>query len=346
MKLDTFINGITQGFLAPRGYFNTPEAEESTARLIGLGVNFVALVVNQFQETFASTRIFPDNVRTVDDTELTAQIRRLHDAGIKVMLKPMLEPLDSIWRGLIHQDRGNIIAETRTDTVTPWFASYREFMRRYAVIAEATKCEMFCIGCELDGMDYHRPEWEEIIRFVRGLYSGIVTYNMTMKIEEFPDNRRWMSQLDLVGISGYFKVSPKGRTATRAEMCEGWKRWRDKLATFHEWIGRPLFFAETGTRPVVGAGGVTGDFADDHLQYSEEEQADYYSSTLDVLAPEPWFYGTMWWKHDEHQHRPNYYLSDGHYIGCEPAELLRRRMREWCARPTPSRDAIEPAQMK
>lgn len=106
-----FINGMTQGFLAPRGYFLTKKAEVETAKIADLGLNYVALVVNQFQETYASTRIFPDNRRTVSDRELIAQIDRLHRAGIKVMLKPMIEPLDSLWRGFIRHATGNIIAE-------------------------------------------------------------------------------------------------------------------------------------------------------------------------------------------------------------------------------------------
>ena len=165
--LDEFINGMTQGFLAPRGYFKTAEAATQTETMAALGINFTALVVNQFQETFGSTRIFPDNARTVSDDELRLQIDRLHKHGIRVMLKPMLEPLDSLWRGHIRHASGNILADVVTDNAALWFASYREFLRRYAEIATETGCEMFCIGCELDGMDYHRPEWEEIIRFGR-----------------------------------------------------------------------------------------------------------------------------------------------------------------------------------
>ena len=56
MALDCLINGMTQGFLAPRGYFLTEDAEKKTAEMAALGINWVALVVNQFQETFASTR--------------------------------------------------------------------------------------------------------------------------------------------------------------------------------------------------------------------------------------------------------------------------------------------------
>ena len=170
-----FIYGMTQGFLAPQGYYLSAEGEKSVERLKEHGVNFVALVVNQFLETFHSTRIFPLNSRTQDDDELALHIDRLHKAGIRVMLKPMIDPLDSVWRGNIRQYRGiRIFADIDSDTVTPWFLSYREFINRYAKLAEKCQCEFFCAGCELDGMEEHSAEWSETIRQIRELYHGTV----------------------------------------------------------------------------------------------------------------------------------------------------------------------------
>lgn len=335
-----FMNGITQGFVAPRGWFASEKGKESTAEMISLGINWVALVVNQFQETVASTVIFDDNFRTVGDEELKMQIERLHAAGIKVMLKPMIEPLDSIWRGNIRQYAGNILAETETNTIVKWFTSYKRFMARYALIAEETGCEMFCIGCELNGMENHPSQWSEVIKVVRGLYNGPVTYNLTMGITDFDESRRWFRELDILGCSGYFKVAPTDRSATYEEMCAGWESWAVKLEAFHKWAGIPLFFAETGARPIVGAAGITGGYNAAGAAYSEGEQADYYRSTLDVLSRYDWFYGSMWWKWDEHQHRPNYYLPDGHYVGCEPAPAMQEAMRTWCKQPLLPRKSL------
>jgi len=126
-------------------------------------------------------------------------------------------------------------------------------------------------------------------------------------------------------------------------MIAGWQPWKEKLRKFSEWLGRPLFFAETGTRPLVGAAGITGDFWVGAAVYSETEQADYYLATLQALAEEPWFYGTVWWKWDEHQHRPHFYLPDGHYVGCEPTPQMQQAMRDWCRRPPVGKHALVPA---
>ena len=185
-------------------------------------------------------------------------------------------------------------------------------------------------------MEDHRPEWSETLHLVRNCYHGPVTFNTTMNLEQ-REGRLWLRELDFVGLSGYYKVGPNNRTSTLEEMRSGWIPWRDKLAEFSAWLGKPLFFAETGTRPLVGAAGITGGFSEESQVYSEQEQADYYSATLDVLEPEEWFLGSVWWKLDEFQNRPNYRLSDGHYVGCEPTETLRRTMLQRAGKKVPPR---------
>lgn len=338
-----YINGITQGFFAPRGYYRSPEGAKSTEELIATGVNFVALVVNQFQETVGSTRIFPDNRLTVDDDELIFQIKCLQNAGIRVMLKPMIDPFDSLWRGFIAHYRGNTFADIYTDNAAKWFESYRVMLCRYADVAEAAGCEMYCIGCELDGMErWNREKWEETIRQVRKHYSGLVTYNLNRNITDLEDDRKWLAMLDIVGVSGYYEVVPADRSSTLDEMIEGWIPFRDKLEKFSKWIGKPVFFAETGTRPVAGAGGITGNFGMKSSVYSPQEQADYFTAMHTVLKDDPWFYGLVWWKHDEFQYRPQYYLPDGNYVGCEPTPLLRQRMKDLGNSVLPPKAAIYP----
>ena len=141
MKFE-FVYGMIRGFYTPRSYSRTAEAEESGNRLKAHGINCVALVVNQYQETFHSTRIFASNVRTQDDDELALQIRRLHDVGMRVMLKPMVDPPGGVWRGNIRQFRNmKIFADVSSDTVTPRVRSGLEFICRYAEPTGKTHCE-------------------------------------------------------------------------------------------------------------------------------------------------------------------------------------------------------------
>ncbi|MFA6815358.1 MAG: hypothetical protein WCS73_03595 [Lentisphaeria bacterium] len=343
--LKKFMNGITQGYLAPRNYFFSDKSRKETEEIEDMKLDWVSLCVNQFQETFSSTRIFQDNVRTISDEELELQIERLHQSGINIMLKPMIDPLDSIWRGAIAQCEGNIIAEVKTNTIAPWFESYTQMILRYAYVAEKTNCEMFCIGCELNGMERHCEEWKKIIRKVRKVYTGLITYNMTMDIANFDSSRDWFSELDLIGVSGYFRVGPKERSSSLKEMLEGWKPWVDQLEKFHEHFKTPVFFAECGVRPIVGAAGITGDFRAKNVAYCAEDQVNYYLAIQESFCDKDWFYGSMWWKLDEHQYRKHFYLKDGHYVGCEPTPLLQREMEKWCGQNSIARKTIEPAKI-
>jgi hypothetical protein len=339
-ELNEFVNGMTVGFLAPRGYFRSQEFDKALDEISGIGINWVVLCVNQFQETYASTRIFPDNEKTVSDAELVHAIRAFRERNIKVMLKPMIEPLDSIWRGCISHYKGNIIAEVETDNIVKWFDSYRSMLKHYAQMAEETSCEMFCTGCELSGMEHHPAEWRKTIAMARSAYKGLITYNLTMNITEMCESREWMRDVDIVGVSGYFKVAPTTRSACLSEMIKGWAPHITKLETFSKWLGKPLLFVETGSRPVVGAAGITGDFWTESAVFSPREQADHYLSIQKALGHETWFYGSIWWKWDEHQHRPQYYLENGQYIGMEPVKETKDAMREWCGQNQPKKETV------
>ena len=344
-RLNHFMHGITQGYMAERHFLASPECRESTLRIAETGCDVVALVVNQFQADLFATEIGPDNEHTVSDEVLMEHIRFLHELGYGVMLKPMVDPLDSTWRGNITLRRGGGTLAWRTsDRVTPWFDSYWRFIRRYAEIAEATRCEMLCLGCELQGMEDHNRDWCDLVDRTREVYHGLVTYNMGMNIHEFfRETRGWFCKLDLLGMSGYFWMTESTPLPTYQQVLENWRGWRDRLARFHDWVGRPLFFAETGARPLEGTANAPAGFRE-QAKYSAQQQVDFYEALHETFEPDDWFYGTVWWKHDEHQPRPNFKLADGHYIGFEPTELLKERMRERSAH-RPDRQLILPNEL-
>ena len=348
-KLDHYLYGITQGYMAKRDFLTSEAGRASTLEISQTGVKLVTLVVNQFMDNVRGMNIFPDNVHTVSDEDLIRHIDFLHELGYEVMLKPMVDPLDGQDRAFIHnRPPVNVVRGygTSPDPVTPWFDSYRHFMRRYAAIAEKTNVEIFCVGCEFLLQEDTSAEWLKVLECVREIYSGIVTYNMQINVEEFtPWRKPWFSQLDLLGISGYFKLDLHGREPTLDNMVELWEGWATKIKAFAQFIGRPVFFAETGTRPMENASFVTGDCSLQGTRYCEEEQSNYYEAMQIVFEKYPWFYGTVWWKHDEHQDRDSYHLQDGHYIGMTPTPMLKNVMKARASQ-TISRPEILPGELK
>ena len=168
------IKGFTYGYDGRRGDYRTPEAACSMDRLAALGGDWAALAFAVCQDTYCSTQIRPDYRFTVTDRDVAAAADRLHERGLKVCMKPIVNCLDHVWRAYISfpepQPGGR-------DYWREWFDSYRHFLCHYAEIAEETGCEMFCVGCEMLGTERKEELWRETIAAVRQVYHGELVYN-------------------------------------------------------------------------------------------------------------------------------------------------------------------------
>ncbi len=121
------------------------------------------------------------------DNELEAAITYAKHLGLKVMLKPMIDPFHpkspSEWRGSLDPGTADMAA---------FMEAYASFITHYAAIAEAYDVDMLCIGCELntllygpypppeDGTSGYTHYWTEkssgIIPRIRSIYAGPLTY--------------------------------------------------------------------------------------------------------------------------------------------------------------------------
>ena len=96
-----FLKGVSYGFMAPAGTYRSEAAQREVEAIHAIGANAVALIVTVVQERYSSTRMVADFRHTPGDLEIAGIIDAFHRRGIRVMLKPMIECLDSVWRGHI-----------------------------------------------------------------------------------------------------------------------------------------------------------------------------------------------------------------------------------------------------
>ena len=119
------------------------------------------------------------------------------------MIKPhiwILQPSEGMWRA-------DIYPNNEADWET-WQASYRDFILRYARVAERAQAEMFCIGTEFSRLTTEKPEfWNDLIQSVREVYAGEITYAANW-YEEFEKIPFW-DDLDYIGIQAYFPLTKK-----------------------------------------------------------------------------------------------------------------------------------------
>lgn len=327
IALHEFHRGISLGYQARAGYYASDDALAQIDQMAALNIRWVALMVNVMQETFYSTRLFHDYVFTPTDAEVENYIERLHEKGIRVMLKPMVECLDSSWRGRItFPDGDQQIQGVSVDYWSRWFESHTASLVHYGQMAQRTGVELFCVGCELDGTQRKTEHWREAIAALRAVYAGPLTYDPTHSALDRGEPCDWFDELDLLGLSFYFPAADKAG-ATVDEMVEFLQPRVEQMRRLHERFNLPIVFAETGTRSFV-RGGVDHDYREDR-PYDGSEQANYIEATLKSFWNQPWWLGMYIWKWDEQQHRPQYHTDPagdtGFTIAGKPAADIVKR---------------------
>lgn len=307
MVFDKWHLGVTFGFKAEEGYFSTEDAKKEVRDIKESGADWVVLVVTVFQENYAATTQFKHFSYTPNDREVVELIDYMHSLGLKVQLRPMLETLDGCGRLQVwfpkDDENGQRIPGTSHTFAKKWFTSMEQRAVYYAKIAEETKCEMYCLDSELDQLIAFNCQWKQVIKSVRGVYSGYVTSCHTTHMRLIDYNRvlsnkeHWFYDLDFLSLSCYFPAA-KRTDATLAEMIENFKSQLERFRAIHEIYQKPVLFGECGCTSTKDAAMHPSGFFPD-AEYDEDAQADYLEAVLQTFTKEPWWYGIYWWKWDE-----------------------------------------------
>jgi hypothetical protein len=194
---------------------------------------------------------------------------------MKVCLKPVVNVADGTWRAYIGFFDWDVPGEP---TWSEWFESYTAFILHAAVIAEEEGCDMLCIGCEMVRADSQDALWRALITKVRGVYSGLITYNCD-KYQE--DHVTWWDAVDVVSSSGYY---PMG----------SWPEQLDRISAVVERVGKPFFFMEAGCPSRTGSPAKPNDWSLPG-EPNGAAQLDYYRDMLAQCRSRPWVDGLMLW---------------------------------------------------
>ena len=201
------------------------------------------------------------------------------------MLKPHIEVKSGEWRGEI------IPSEE-------WFASYSNYIIRYAAMAEQYHVEVFSIGTELANTTYSEWQsyWESIIKEVRKNYSGRLVYGANWN--EYKTVGFW-DKLDFIGMSAYFPLTTK-KDPTKEELVAGWKENCENIGQWLDSKGldKPVIFTEIGYCSADGANTKPWSFSDiSEESVDQEEQANSLEAMFIVCFQYPWFKGFYLWSY-------------------------------------------------
>lgn len=302
-----------------RGQFQSANSDTTLETIVRPSeATWLQIIVKCYQDTLTSTEIDCNtDPRTSSDDEIRYVVERAHGMGLKVMLKPHVDPLH-----LANSSSGRFQITFGSDEAawTAWFASYTRFITHYARLAQALEVEYFTVGTELYGTVHREREWREVIAQVRAVYDGPLTYAALTYFE--PLAIRWWDAVDAIGIDAYFGLTLTNRP-TIAQMRLG---WMPNIA-FIGWLAnhwrKPVILTEIGYMSVDGTNILPGDWS---LQGSldPQEQADAYQALMESFAGHDWWQGIFWYSltTDPLQGGAN---DRGYTFHDKPAEQVVRR---------------------
>jgi hypothetical protein len=275
-----------------RERFASRYSDESLEKMASLGVQYISIIITQYQERHNSTDIKRTD-KTPSDQSLIHAIKRAHKLGLKVMLKPHVDLIDkydgTYWRA----DIGFACEKDWKK----WFEEYQKYILHYARMSKRLGVEIFCIGTELSFTTQKDPEWRKIISEVRKVYPGKLVYAANW--DNYKNINFW-TDLDYVGIDAYFPLSYESDPSAE-DLKKGWEKWKCDIEIWQSQINKPVIFTEIGypsTRhaPYTPWKGGTEGNAD------PEMQARCYEAFFETVWGQPWLAGVYWWKWDTNIH--------------------------------------------
>jgi len=191
------------------GQFAAPEAAAALDQLAATSIDTVVIVPTWYMESATSSEIIALPQKTSTFSELAVVLEEARARGFRTVLKPHVDPLDEIWRGLIEPE-----------DLDAWFANYERLAVEMAVLANEAGCDMFVFATEFQSLSgaANLERWRRVIAAVRSRYGGAIAYAANW--DGYADVGFW-DLVDVVGVDAYFPLSDAADPATE-EILAAW----------------------------------------------------------------------------------------------------------------------------
>ena len=254
-----------------------------------VGYNFIQLNTFSYMKDIKKPEILYGFDPSLKPQYIEREVKNLHNSGFAVMLKP------HVWVGGSNFDPDNWrnkISYSDKESTKAWFDGYEKFIIYQAKIAERAKVEIFVIGTELVGLSKQDKYWADLIKKVRDVYSGKITYaaeGMNAK------NITFWSGLDYIGIDAYFKLTDKEKPELE-EIIDGWNKYRHELKVLYEKYDKKIIFTEIGYKSVDGTTIKPWEWSKDK-KMNQIQQAQAFEAFFRVFSEADYVAGFFIWKY-------------------------------------------------
>ena len=228
-----FFQGVTVSCQTWGVEWQTPEMAATLDELKSLGADSFAI--------HPYARIMDDGAvrtRTLDDhRHIRVPLDWAREKGMRAMLIPHIGYWGSkfAWRGDIKFERA--------EEWERFFTEYERWIVEMARLAEAHGAAVFCVGLEYTHAQKFEARWRQIIRAVREVYKGPVTYGANWN--EYEEVKFW-DALDYIGVLAYFPLATKPNPSAE-QVAAGWEKRCAEMSRFsRDRGGKQFLFVEVG----------------------------------------------------------------------------------------------------
>jgi len=261
-------------------------ARKMIGQIADLGADTI-LISNAGTQEHAGSETFQIDPKITPTPDEWQQIFKIaHDNGLRVILMPIIllsEPRGNEWRGVINPPSWD-----------EWFKQYQEFLLHFARIAAKGKVEVMTVGSELISTEKYTDNWRKIIREIRKVYPGKISYSGNW--DHYKHVEFW-DELDLIGMTSYYKLSPKPNPGLES-LIEAWKPIKRGILRWQKNIGKPLLFTEVGWCSQEGASVEPWNYyyKQTATKAGHEEQRRNYRAFIETWKETPQVGGIIWWE--------------------------------------------------
>ncbi len=289
----SFVHSVGQG--GGTGY-GSVTSKASLRELHDLGVRWVSLMPFGFMNSPRETSVHwvGGTQAGESDERLRRETAAAHGLGIKVMLKPHLWIRGGQWCGVIDPSSG----PGPRPGWAEWFASYQDFLLRYARLAAEIGADSLVVGVELcksTATPEGEQRWRGLIAEVRKVFHGPLVYAANWdEVERVP----FWDAVDFIGTQFYPPLADAAN-ASPAAMAGRLRIELDRLATVSHRVQRPVIFTEVGYKSIRDTI-LSPHLWPEHLkgeeQVSEPAQAQAYQVFFDGIRDRDFVRGVYPWK--------------------------------------------------
>ncbi|WP_407174640.1 glycoside hydrolase family 113 [Bradyrhizobium sp. STM 3562] len=303
------------------GQFSSASANQAFQTIASLGSNSVELTVRIWTDSHTSNDVFAQPQKTESDASLLAGFQAAEAAGLSVVFKAAISPLD-----------GSSTYSLAPSDVATFFANYKAEIVHLATIAQEGGVATFAIGNEMGSLTgaQYRSYWTDIIAAVRQVYHGEITY--AAATDEASHVSFW-DQVDTIGVNTYPPLT-SSETPTVQDLIHAWtevpynpyyaaafeyKSPVDFLHSLSEQYNKPVLMTEMGYRSIEGTA-ISPSSLSTNVTADANAQADAYNAFFQVWATHggSWLKGVELWQWDLN----NQYNTTGFSPMGKPAETL------------------------